>query len=379
MDTVSELTQITAQLEKLAQRGAEREIADPPEKLRRSAEEIGKSASGSWLGYHAHVYYEQFESPPPGAHFDVGWGLMASPFSSRTSGRWREYSREDVVDEVHKRAGSPDLRSARVFDEEAREEIEACRSDMLSILQVCISRESDPHLEAVRDKVNSATLVSAADVIVQSRTHGQVVTQDSLAVNQGTRTPPHVFVFAEVVAMIQTRRTILDLAKLSENMVSHLSRQRLSPHPEAAVGANVFIGHGRSAVWRELKDFIENQIGLTTDEFNSVSVAGVTSVERLQQMLSSAAIAFLVMTGEDEQNDGSSHARLNVVHEAGLFQGKLGFRRAIVLLEDGCEEFSNIAGLGQLRFPKGGIRSVFEDVRQTLDRENLVKAKRGES
>ena len=57
---------------------------------------------------------------------------------------------------------------------------------------------------------------------------------------------------------------------------------------------------------------------------------------------------------------------MNVVHEAGLFQGRLGFSRAIILLEESCEEFSNIHGLGQIRFPKGNIKAVFEDVRQLL-------------
>ena len=37
--------------------------------------------------------------------------------------------------------------------------------------------------------------------------------------------------------------------------------------------------------------------------------------------------------GEDEHKDGSVHPRENVIHEAGLFQGRLGFPRAIVLLE----------------------------------------------
>jgi predicted nucleotide-binding protein len=78
------------------------------------------------------------------------------------------------------------------------------------------------------------------------------------------------------------------------------------------------------------------------------------------------------MTAEDEQSDGTVRARENVVHEAGLFQGRLGFRKAIVLLEDTCKEFSNINGLGQIRFPKGKINAGFEEIRRVLEREGLI-------
>jgi predicted nucleotide-binding protein len=64
---------------------------------------------------------------------------------------------------------------------------------------------------------------------------------------------------------------------------------------------------------------------------------------------------------------------MNVIHEVGLFQGRLGFTKAIVLLEEGCAEFSNIHGLGQLRFPRGNIRAIFEDIRQVLEREGLLE------
>jgi predicted nucleotide-binding protein len=95
----------------------------------------------------------------------------------------------------------------------------------------------------------------------------------------------------------------------------------------------VFLGHGRSSAWRELKDFLRDRLHLAVDEFNSVSAAGIPTVTRLEEILAAARFAFLVMTAEEEQVDGKFHARLNVIHEAGLFQGRLGFRKAIILLE----------------------------------------------
>jgi predicted nucleotide-binding protein len=151
-------------------------------------------------------------------------------------------------------------------------------------------------------------------------------------------------------------------------------RQRLEQGKQKGnvTGMTIFIGHGKSAVWRELRDFLEKRLHLAVDEFNSVPVAGIPTAIRLEEMLEAAGFAFLIMTAEDELPDGKFHARLNVVHEAGLFQGKLGFKRAIILLEEGCEEFSNIHGLGQIRFPQNNITAKFEEIREVLEREGLA-------
>lgn len=89
-------------------------------------------------------------------------------------------------------------------------------------------------------------------------------------------------------------------------------------------------------------------------------------------MLANAALAFLIFTAEDEQPDSKVRARMNVIHEAGLFQGKLGFRKAIILIEDGCDEFSNIHGLGQIRFPKRKISKIFDEIKDVVKREGLL-------
>ncbi len=137
-------------------------------------------------------------------------------------------------------------------------------------------------------------------------------------------------------------------------------------------GNTIFIGHGTSDDWRDLKEFLVDRLNLEYEEFNREATAGMTTIARLEKMLNQSGFAFLVMTAEDEHADGSIHARENVIHEIGLFQGRLGFNRAIVLLEDGCKEFSNIHGLTQLRFPKKKLMSISEEIRRVLEREKII-------
>lgn len=138
------------------------------------------------------------------------------------------------------------------------------------------------------------------------------------------------------------------------------------------LGKKIFVGHGRSLVWLQLKDFIRERFGLPCDEFNIEPAAGISTTARLEAMLEQAGFAFIVMTAEEKHADGRIYARPNVIHESGLFQGRLSTRRAIVLLEDGCSDFSNISGLTQIRFAKDDMRSAFDDVRRVLERERFI-------
>jgi predicted nucleotide-binding protein len=198
------------------------------------------------------------------------------------------------------------------------------------------------------------------------------MTRDMIAMGQGAKVPPHIDVLADIASIRHSFSICKAAADISTKAASHLERKSRKKMATGRIGTNVFIGHGRSTAWRELKDFIQDRLQLPWDEFNRVPVAGVTNIARLSEMLDAAAIALLVMTAEDEMADGGLQARMNVVHEAGLFQGRLGFTKAIVLLEEGCAEFSNIQGLGQIRFPKGNIAAAFEEIRRVLEREGLI-------
>lgn len=146
-------------------------------------------------------------------------------------------------------------------------------------------------------------------------------------------------------------------------------RCRLPEEPEAEKEIKVFIGHGRNTQWKDLKDHLHEKHSYQIEAYEIGSRAGHTIRDVLEDMLDASSFALLVMTGEAEDKEGKLHARENVIHETGLFQGRLGFSRAIVLLEDGTEEFSNIHGINQIPFAKGNIRECFGDVLAVLKRE----------
>lgn len=130
----------------------------------------------------------------------------------------------------------------------------------------------------------------------------------------------------------------------------------------------IFIGHGRSADYALLKNYLTDR-GYEVENFESGPRAGHSAKDVIEGMARRASMAFLVHTAEDEQDGVKARARQNVVHETGLFQGRLGFERAIVVREEGCEEFSNLAGVQYISFRKGNIKDAFGEVSDTILRE----------
>lgn len=369
MQAHEELLQIADRLTTLAARGSAPEITELTRPLSEAVNQIAKAFSGSWLGYHANVYYAGLKPPPPGAHFSQEWGLM-DVYSQGSIGDWIEYNPDDVKRAIYKLAGNPDLGPVRKLANECKKLFESERSEILSILSSELSSAQDAYLESLKSEIEKLELLDSDKSISLLNPSKTVMTRDTTALGQGVMAPPHIKILAELIKLNNsTQGGPNTLSSLARKAGSHLARKYRQKYKSEMVGTNVFIGHGRSSVWKDLKDFIKDRLGLPYDEFNRVPVAGITNIARLSEMLDAAAIAFIILTGEDEQADGALHARMNAVHEAGLFQGCLGFTKSIIILEDGCEEFSNIQGLGQIRFPKGNISAVFEDIRRVLERE----------
>lgn len=337
-----------------------------------AAAEAEKSWSGSWLGYHSRVYYEGLQPVPPGARFSQEWGFNYGGMQG-TQGDWVEFSFDDVYDAITKIKGVKKKIPA-MLDEasKAKDQIEEIRDTLLSLAESSRNGCEDTYLDRVIKDIEKCKVFTPTDYVESLAPSGKFFSRDMPAIQAGITPPPHVCLQARVLAIKSPKSTAESLSRCAAKIANHLANKSRAQIEKNTPGTHVFIGHGRSLLWKDLKDFLAERLNLPYDEFNRVPVAGVTNIARLSEMLNSAAIAFIVMTAEDEQADGKLHARMNVIHEAGLFQGRLGFTKAIVLLESECEEFSNIQGLGQIRFEAGNIKSCFEEVRLVLEREGLV-------
>lgn len=374
MSDAEALYTISAQAQSLAKEAEEIAFAEPLNALEAVANRVGKSWSGSWLGYHACVYYQNLELPPPGARFSQEWGFMDAYSIQDTIGDWVEFAFDDVEGAVLAQAGNPDLEPIKQQADTAKDRVEDLQARLVSALTRALRADDvDTYLKDIFEHVKKLRVFSPTEFEQLLMPSGRLMSRDMVAIQKGAVTPPHLVILVRVRSARSPYLVAREIAKYAQRAASHLSDANEKAQRKLRIGTNVFIGHGRAPAWKDLRDFVRDRVHLPWDEFNRVPVAGFTNIARLSQMLDGAAVAFLILTAEDEQADGKMHARMNVIHEAGLFQGRLGFEKAILLLEAGCEEFSNVQGLGQIRFPQGNIAAAFEDVRQVLEREGLIE------
>ncbi|MGW6715136.1 TIR domain-containing protein [Streptomyces globisporus] len=340
--------------------------------LEEAATKVGEAWSRSSLGYQANVYYENFEAPPPGHTFSREWGFLGTFHG--TIGNWEICNSVDVVAHIEELAGHPDLVASREVSDATRGTVKK----LIERARSAAARVQPPHDSFIAENLENLGMTSlpSAQQLANSqmrRTSGQFAVRDMQAAESGWQVAGHQKVLAEVVYTRSPYMVARKMAEICGRLGRHL--EAINTGAEAVLvqlGSKVFIGHGgNSKEYLQLGVWLTNE-GLEWEVFDREPTAGHSTKERLSEMLDNAQIAFLLMTAEDETKDGEMRARENVVHEVGLFQGRLGFSKAIILVEDGCKRFSNISGIGQIRFPRGDIRPAFDEIRAVLRREGVL-------
>ena len=155
-----------------------------------------------------------------------------------------------------------------------------------------------------------------------------------------------------------------------DHLYAHQYRQKPKEQPA------IVIGHGRNPAWKDLKDYLHEQLGFEVEAFETEPRAGQTIPQVIDNLGASSNMAILILTGEDlvlaENGKGVEEKlqpRQNVIQELGKFQERFGSSKTLILVENGAIVPSNNSGIVQLRFEPGQIKSTFGDVVAVIHRE----------
>lgn len=344
--------------------------------LRRTIARFNDAWSNSQSGYHANVYYRDFQRPPGTAFFHTGYGLQPGRAGYHSIGDWVEYPSSEVTSRILADSGDPNLGEIERLSGVAISIYRKSKSDLDSIIAQLLKMPSDDFVNNIRDQSNSESfnVTNMASALKAQFRQSTSVLFDTRAAHGDKKYAPHQSLKARIIVATHSFARCKELSELCTNLADHLKtvEEMQLPVSIPLQRRKIFIGHGHSDEWLKLKEYLTEGLGLQCEEYSRVANAGKTITDRLTSMLQVAQFAFIVMTAEDEVADGEKRARENVVHEAGLFQGRLGFERAILVSEKSCHIFSNVHGLERIDFSTGNIQESFSKVHAVLVREGVV-------
>lgn len=330
---------------------------------------------GSWSGYLANVYCKDFGSPTLDMYRSLNWENEAEP--SRETGKdsgWRRYSDSEVDFAIEDGITRGDIRN--VFEQTLQwvDSFYERKTDVVAIIKIAQLNHSSI-FEPMASQAERLIIPSPEET-VESMKPAALDTEDPVAKRQDIRIPPHIRYDAKIKWSMRAAATVRELRKVIQRTIAQIERVRTPEAIKHITGNKVFIGHGRDKTWLELRIFIKETLGLPVTAYEEETAGGDQVYDHVMSRVRQAAIAFLVLTGEDsvtdEKGNESLHPRLNVIHELGLCQSELGIKKAIELVEKGCTVPSNIQGFHRIEFEKGNIKSAFEDIRDVLSREKVI-------
>jgi len=170
--------------------------------------------------------------------------------------------------------------------------------------------------------------------------------------------------FAELVNSLSA----VDFASYQNEYRNSRMTRRLANGKEPAV----FVAHGgRSDCWAVHK-YLSEDLKLKVIMFETENRTAQQIASVLEDMVTQSSVAIAVMTAEDTLEGGQKRARQNVIHEIGLFQGRLGFDRVAMLKESNTENFSNMHGVTYIPLNPKYIQGSFHEIQEWLRAKGMI-------
>ena len=177
--------------------------------------EIRESWSGSWIGYHADLYYKNFEQPPVNERFDSEWGLR-----DRYQPYWVEKTYADVIRAIEKKYQGTSLNKIETsLNKIQKEDVHTSVCSDLSFIRTF--DKFDKEIEILEEIENIKWKFSEGDIIRRLRPtiYG---TRDSFAMSQGLRVPPHIQYESKILRLLSFIKSLENFVKLTNRLIKQI-------------------------------------------------------------------------------------------------------------------------------------------------------------
>lgn len=317
--------------------------------------QVGKSFSGSWLGYHSQVYYKNFKTPIAGAIFSVEWGLEQQYGITGTTGEWHIYNYDDVIKYILKTSGIEDIEALNKASSSIAKLFESTKESLLSLISIYSSSNSDNDIyyQEVIEEIRNCKLIKSSDYIAYYKPKGRLASRDSRATMNGIQTPAHISLLGNLLEIEDPIRCCNQLNESIKKLITHYTNKELlsMPTSKMTLSNKIFIVHGHDDLAKtEVARFIE-KLGLEAIILHEQVDAGRTIIEKLEKN-TEVGFGIVLYTacdfgGSNKINPEikNNRARQNVVFEHGYLIAKLGRSKVCALVKDNVEHPSDLSGV----------------------------------
>jgi hypothetical protein len=206
-------------------KGAVSQLRKEAQALIEAGGTVEASASGSNFGYHAELYYRDFEKPPLGRQFNVEWGGINGPQQG-----WMQKSRDEVKRRMEELSG---VRFDKLEGDRASL-VDAAKSLCEELLIELASLHTAKGLAKEKMLLDQLEKLGWAEKAQEEYCSAAVrtypnMTRDSNAAMQGTRLPAHDYFEGIAVQGDKTCDSVEGFWRTSERLLRQLSAQLAQP------------------------------------------------------------------------------------------------------------------------------------------------------
>jgi len=192
--------------------------------LIKSCNEIGKSWSGSFAGWHGQLYFKDFEEPSHQERFSVEWGGIRG-----IPNGWENKQTEEVKKEIEKNiSGDFSIDDLKKKEAALKKKAEATLSEV-KIAFSSVNLTGMEKEEGLLEEIEEFKFGKGKNYFINKMIPKSIMTRDQGALMEGICIPVHTYYLGVAQGIIDTCNSINKFLQLTDRLVRQVQIKKTQP------------------------------------------------------------------------------------------------------------------------------------------------------